>query len=364
MVDQSDDELLNDDELRNLIDQLRPVPERDPGAVKHGRMRYLSNVNTLLKPQVGQFLSDQTIHLPAFSVKTEKTKMNPQKRFVFSAIALIVVLVLILFGGAGVTAYAAQSALPGDALYPIKTGLEQSQVKLARDAGDQAQLHLAFAERRLQELSELINEGRFGEIDQVASEFEYHVQQAINAMQIVVAGDPVRANELAARIASTLSEFGRNLSAMMANVPDNLRPSMERAIQASHGGNVSPLDENSNLNENENNNDNINLNENENENENGNVNLNENYNENYNENENVNFNENENDDGEHDNANLNSNQNSNSNMNEDQGNHNSNDDEHNSNTNINNNQNTNDDHEENHNSNTNFNDNGEHNGGD
>ena len=48
------------------------------------------------------------------------------------ALAIKLVLVLaVMFGGAGVTAAAAQSSLPNEALYPVKLLVEEVQLSLA-----------------------------------------------------------------------------------------------------------------------------------------------------------------------------------------------------------------------------------------
>ena len=151
---------------------------------------------------------------------------------------------MLVFGGASATAYAAQSSLPGDALYPVKTGLEQTQVRLSSDAADQAELQLEFAQRRLQEIAALIDEGRFNDIETATGEFQYHLQQAIDALEFVAVGDPVRAEDLAAKIASALSNYASTLSGMMANVPEAVIPAFERAMMASQpAGSIADDDE-------------------------------------------------------------------------------------------------------------------------
>jgi hypothetical protein len=145
----------------------------------------------------------------------------------------VMAILLVLFGGAGVTAYAAQSSLPGDALYPVKTGLELTQAGMARDAARQAQLYLNFAERRLDEIALLIADGRFDDIDQATLEFETNVQRAINTLNTVSAGDPARAQELATQISNALSPYAEILRGLLTSVPDTVKPAVEKAILTS-----------------------------------------------------------------------------------------------------------------------------------
>ena len=76
------------------------------------------------------------------------------RKFAVSTIVVILMVVVVFFGGASATAYASQSGLPGDALYPVKTSLEQTRISLANDAYNRAQPDLEFAERRLNEIKE------------------------------------------------------------------------------------------------------------------------------------------------------------------------------------------------------------------
>jgi hypothetical protein len=63
------------------------------------------------------------------------------------AIKFVLVLAVML-GGAGVTAAAAQSSLPNEALYPIKLLIEEAQLSLAASPAAQ----LDHAQQRVSEL--------------------------------------------------------------------------------------------------------------------------------------------------------------------------------------------------------------------
>jgi Domain of unknown function (DUF5667) len=88
-------------------------------------------------------------------------------------------LLAILFtamAGGGEAAYASTSSLPEDALYPVKTTIEEAQLILAGDQED-FNLHLAFANRRLEEVEALVNQERFGEVAVAASGYEEQLAQ-------------------------------------------------------------------------------------------------------------------------------------------------------------------------------------------
>jgi hypothetical protein len=222
-----------DPRLRKLLHDLKIVPPRDREAEARSRSRFLIEVDELL---------GEDIPAAAQGGRQNQTHARPKPRFswtflqhrlAYSTILAILVITLVLFAGAGATVYAAQVALPGDALYSVKTGLEHTQVTLSRNAAQQAELHLSFAERRLVEIASLIADRRFGDISTATGEFESHVEEAINSLQVVAAGDPAKAIALTARISSALSRYTEILQGMMTSVPDTVKPSIQKALLTS-----------------------------------------------------------------------------------------------------------------------------------
>ena len=83
---------------------------------------------------------------------------RPALRPAYALASLAAVLVL---GLGTTTAFASAAALPGDALYPVKRGLEAAELALSRD---DAALTAAFADRRLAEIESLSALGRWTDI--------------------------------------------------------------------------------------------------------------------------------------------------------------------------------------------------------
>jgi hypothetical protein len=73
-----------------------------------------------------------------------------------AAVATLAVMIVISMVGSG-TAYASQSSVPGDILYPVKIGTENVRLLAAGDAKAKAQLNIRFASKRLEELSKIVN---------------------------------------------------------------------------------------------------------------------------------------------------------------------------------------------------------------
>jgi uncharacterized membrane protein YgcG len=239
-----------DPRLVELLESLRPTPARNPDQVQSSRVRFMAELEAWQPTSTPSksFLNRLTAWLPfthpdTIPSKEEANMYNPKTRFAFTALTALVIALVFVFGGAGMTALAARSALPGDALYSVKTTLEQTQVALASDAANQAELHLAFAERRLDEISALIAEQRFDNIETATQEFEAYVNRAIAALQTVAAGDPERAHLLAGEISAALSRYATTLSGMMNSVPATVRQQMQRAlVVSSASGDLDPAD--------------------------------------------------------------------------------------------------------------------------
>lgn len=74
---------------------------------------------------------------------------------------------ILLVGGSG-AAYASESTLPGDILYPLKIGIaEPVQSAFVTSPEGKAKLHVDFAERRLEEATQLAAQNRLDQAKQV-----------------------------------------------------------------------------------------------------------------------------------------------------------------------------------------------------
>jgi hypothetical protein len=160
---------------------------------------------------------------------------TPRARLAFTAIMVVIVLMAFLFGGSAITAMAAQSALPGDVLYPVKMTLEQTRLSLARSAAVRAQLQLEFAERRLGEVEGLIAEGRYQQVSTATVEYEEYIKNALAELDLVAEMDPAQATEIMLQITQSLARYARTLTGMMSNVPEPVRDEMMRSIESIEG---------------------------------------------------------------------------------------------------------------------------------
>jgi hypothetical protein len=222
---------LLDPEVQQGLDIIRPVPPRDSENRMRARARFLSEARELQStknPTVWQRL------LGIFGRSVEQ-KMSPAIPWKLSTLTLVLTIGLVLlFSGSVATAYAAQSALPGDPLFGLKNVTEDARVRLNPDPGADADLHLLFAQRRIEEIRDLIATGRFGDISIATREFERHILQAIGALGQLAATDPDRAAVVTDRILAALANYTAALTAYLGNVPAGTpQQALEMAVQTS-----------------------------------------------------------------------------------------------------------------------------------
>ena len=223
-----------DPQLLNLLYQFRVMPPRDPALAAKGRSSLLEEASHLrsTSPPIRH-----RARRPFFFSRNHRQAagLKPAFRLTTATILLAAGLVAVLFlGGTGVTVSAAQSALPGDALYAVKNASEGARLTLSPDAGNDAFLHLLFARRRLEEIGLLIAGDRFENIGLGTDEFERHIFKAIAALEVVASQDPARSEWLAGQISLTMTDYASELMQLAAAVPaEESLDELEKAFRTS-----------------------------------------------------------------------------------------------------------------------------------
>lgn len=138
-----------------------------------------------------------------------------------------------LLGGG--SAAAAQGSLPGDALYGVKQATEEVRLAAARSDADKAELHLAFAERRASEATELAQRGKSQEAHEAAEGYQKHVA-AVGAEleQQKVHGKDVE--KLVAKFQEHLKRHEATMTRVLDQVPDQAKGAIQRAMEVSRRG--------------------------------------------------------------------------------------------------------------------------------
>jgi len=235
-------------DVKNMHNELNPrlqqmlaayaiTPERDPEAARRAQTRFTAELDkSFVEPVATKTTIGWSIFLIWSSI-LEQLKQIPAhlfaKRSALFLIVTLMVLGLCILGGAAKTVYAASSALPGDALYSLKTTVESIHANLAVDSADQARLNMDFAGRRLFEIQSLIRKARYSDIPRATGEFEEDIQKSLIAIKRLSQIDPPRAAELKTEFAPILRSYGDILTQMLEGIPGDVQPALQSAVNAS-----------------------------------------------------------------------------------------------------------------------------------
>jgi ActR/RegA family two-component response regulator len=157
---------------------------------------------------------------------------GPARLSLRPALAALVVVLFLCLGSVGTMAVAAQGALPGEGLYPVKTLVETAQLVTAPDAASRVQLRLLFMSRRLSEIQALIAQGRFDQVPSTAAAYQEEVSLTDADLDQGVAGNPARATTLSLQLEAALAQNMQALNALQASAPVAVRGDLDRVLRS------------------------------------------------------------------------------------------------------------------------------------
>lgn len=148
------------------------------------------------------------------------------RRFAFAVVSVVLAFTL---GTAGV-AYAAQEALPGEALYGVKRGLESARWSLTVDPEAQVELLSALAAQRVREVEALVHAGSETLVEQTLEDY----QQTLEQLQSAAAGLPSGARTAAlAQAEARVQQHVIVLERVKTQVPEQAQAAIDRALERS-----------------------------------------------------------------------------------------------------------------------------------
>ncbi|MCD6640837.1 MAG: DUF5667 domain-containing protein, partial [Nocardioides sp.] len=192
------------DDLLTLVEGLRSVPEvpARPEFVAGLRERLMAEAETALVPDTPQRLA-----MPVRSRRRDR-----RIAALLGSAALV--------GSTATMAVAAQGALPGEALYPFKRGLESAEVRLAGDDAARGLALLSSAEHRLTELESLAADGDAPARGLIPGTLEDFSEQAAAAGDLLVEAYDDGADQAAVEAVRTFSsESMSRLEALEPQLP-------------------------------------------------------------------------------------------------------------------------------------------------
>ena len=226
-----------DPRLQEMLKDYRVTPKRNPRSARRNHERFVAILDVIFYERPTSQLVVASAAMPSWISKINHLRQSIVssigRRAILIGSAVTIVLAVFLFSGVGITAYAASSSLPGDALYPLKTTVENVRAKWTPDADSKARLYMEFAGRRLVEIQSLMDSGRHRDIPSATNEFESDIQRAMNATESLSQTDPGRAMALKAELAVALQVYNDILGALITTTPVDSQPALQSAIGAS-----------------------------------------------------------------------------------------------------------------------------------
>ena len=132
-----------DPNLKNIFENLKQVPERDPQVVANGRANFLRQAAVLKAEKHQKSWINQLF--PFIFITPNSPRLRP--------IVAVILVITMIFGGSAATVYAAQGSLPDQPLYKVKTWSEDLLLSVTYSPQSQLDQNLNFADRRILEIA-------------------------------------------------------------------------------------------------------------------------------------------------------------------------------------------------------------------
>jgi hypothetical protein len=211
------------DDLRELVGALRAVPQPVARAEFVTQLRDRLVAEAAAMPVIAAAEAER---LRLRSADPGRVARRPRERRVAVALGT-----LALLGATTTMAVAAQSALPGDVLYPLKRAVESAHVGVSIGDEGKGSTLLANASTRLDEVEQLAQQDaddRPAEISDTLSDF---TEQATEASDLLLTayvndGDPQSVNHLNSFTASSMA----SLAALDGKLPDTAQDEWVHAV--------------------------------------------------------------------------------------------------------------------------------------
>lgn len=166
------------------------------------------------------------------------TQVKPMfyiKRFSTSVAGVILAVVLAISGLGVGTVYAAQGSLPGDALYSVKLGAEELTMMMPGDDIERAERALGFAQRRMNEIETLAEQGRWQDLDLAVEKYRYALNVTLSRME-QARNRGLDSGNVTARVAEAMAGHLLVLDGVWDTVPDQARAAIAHARNVSETG--------------------------------------------------------------------------------------------------------------------------------
>lgn len=147
------------------------------------------------------------------------------------AAAALAVFVFAVAGSISV-AGASFQALPGDTLYSVKLGIEKAQLALAVDADTHAQLRVAFASRRLEEMVEVAAMTKHTDSGSVQLAANRFTSEVANIQQELTTDSTTQAQtEFAKSVGRKVEVYASTIASTSEDLPEEVLGAVEEILE-------------------------------------------------------------------------------------------------------------------------------------
>lgn len=150
-------------------------------------------------------------------------------------LASVLVGLVVIGAAGGSVVYAAQSSLPGDTLYPVKTGVENLQLALTTNPVAKANLHLKLAQQRINEVTEQVKLDRHFD-SQTLDTVKQQLNSAVS--ELSESKDTKAVDKILSRMSADTLNQQLELEQALTNVPASSQPVLQQAINEIRRGNT------------------------------------------------------------------------------------------------------------------------------
>jgi len=163
------------------------------------------------------------------AIPRSSTTPRPRLRLAGSLITLLLVSLILITAGVGV-AFAADNAIPGDALFQVDRAIERIRIQIQLDPQEAVRLHLQFATERIDEIINLIKSENSNHLDYALTEYKIQIA-AIPPLitKTKKAGDDVY--PLLSEASVTIITHEKKLEELIQSAPVRVGEAIQATIQ-------------------------------------------------------------------------------------------------------------------------------------
>lgn len=211
------------------LSQLKNIPPRNMEKAASTKARYLSEMKDLASiiSVAGPVSISPRERLNEWIKNIRNLSLRKEHSPMLTTLATMITVLVLAFGGAGATVFAAQDSLPNDLLYPVKTASEEFRMAISTETQTQFQLSLEFANRRMGEIAALASDGQV-----IPQEVMTQMQLELNnAFQLAAGMSEEELEPALLKIQATIQQQQQTMAGLASGLNDPLITRLRLMLQ-------------------------------------------------------------------------------------------------------------------------------------